>query len=58
MNKLREKSSALSVGEKIIVIAGALLFIDGVLPWYSVDLGTIQPHAERLAIGPGRPGRC
>src|SRR3990172_1800076 len=39
MDKLIEKFKALSIGEKIIVIAGLVLFIDGFLPWYSVDLG-------------------
>ena len=39
MDKFLEKFRALSIGEKIIVIAGLLLLIDGFLPWYDVDLG-------------------
>ena len=39
MDKLIEKFMALSIGEKIIIIAGLVLLIDGFLPWYSVDLG-------------------
>ena len=39
MDKLLEKFMALSIGEKIIIIAGLVLLIDGFLPWYSVDLG-------------------
>jgi len=39
MDKLIERFKALSIGEKIIIIAGLALLIDGFLPWYSVDLG-------------------
>lgn len=39
MDKLLEKFQALSIGEKIIIIAGLVLLIDGFLPWYDVDLG-------------------
>lgn len=39
MDKVMEKLNALSLGEKIIVLAGVVLFIDGFLPWYSVDIG-------------------
>jgi len=39
MDKLVGKFMALGVGEKIIIIAGVVLFIDGFLPWYSIDLG-------------------
>ncbi len=39
MDKLIERFGALSIGEKIIIIAGMLLFVVGFLPWYSVDLG-------------------
>ena len=42
MEKLIEKFSALSVGEKIIIIAGVLLFIFGFLPWYSISIGPIS----------------
>lgn len=41
MDKLMERFKGLSIGEKIIVIAGPLLFIDGFLPWYSVDFGAL-----------------
>lgn len=39
MDKLMERFKLLSIGEKIIIIAAVVLFIDGFLPWYSVDLG-------------------
>lgn len=35
-----DKFKGLSLGEKIILIAAVVLFIDGFLPWYSVDLGS------------------
>ena len=41
MDKLMERFGALSIGEKIIIIAGAILFIDGFLPWYSIDFGPL-----------------
>ena len=41
MDKLMEKFGALGIGEKIIIIAGAILFIDGFLPWYSIDFGPL-----------------
>jgi hypothetical protein len=37
MDKLVEKFMALSIGEKIIIVAALVLFIDGFLPWYSVS---------------------
>lgn len=42
MEKIVEKFQALSIGEKIILIAGAVLFISGFLPWYSIDLGVVS----------------
>ncbi len=42
MDKLLERFNALSIGEKIIIVAGVVLFIDGFLPWYSVDLGIVS----------------
>ncbi len=42
MEKIMEKFQALSLGEKIILIAGVALFIIGFLPWYSVDLGLVS----------------
>ncbi len=41
MDTLIERLKALSVGEKIIIIAGVILFIVGFLPWYSVSLGPL-----------------
>ena len=38
-NDLVEKFKGLGLGSQIIVIAAIVLFIDGFLPWYSVDLG-------------------
>jgi len=38
MEKWLEKFMALSIGEKIIVIAGLLFFIDGFLPWFDYDV--------------------
>lgn len=35
MNKMVDKFKALGLGEKIILIAALVLFIDGFLPWYS-----------------------
>jgi hypothetical protein len=37
MEKWIEKFNALSMGEKIILPAGVVLFIVGFLPWYSVS---------------------
>jgi hypothetical protein len=42
MDKVVEKFMALGVGEKIIIIAGLVLFIDGFLPWYSISIGPIS----------------
>ncbi|MCZ7535922.1 MAG: hypothetical protein M5T61_08380 [Acidimicrobiia bacterium] len=36
MDKLKD----LTLGEKIVAAAGALLLIDSFLPWYSVDIGS------------------
>lgn len=38
MDKIVEKFMALSIGEKIIIIAGTLFFIDGFLPWFDYDV--------------------
>ena len=38
MDKLMEKFGALGIGEKIIIIAGALFVIDGFLPWFDYDV--------------------
>jgi len=39
MNDLVAKFNALSIGDKVIVIAGLALFIFGFLPWYHFSLG-------------------
>src|SRR3990172_8222368 len=60
MDKLMEKFMALSIGEKIIVIAGLVLFIDGFLPWYSAsvcaDIAGTEVCASGSASGWGAPG--
>ncbi|HUF52250.1 MAG TPA: hypothetical protein VMR52_00565 [Dehalococcoidia bacterium] len=38
---IQETFQGMSLGEKIILIAGPLLFIDGFLAWYSIDFGSI-----------------
>src|SRR3972149_7604051 len=53
MDKLVEKFMALSIGEKIIVIAGALLLIVGFLPWYSIDLGPFGSFTRNGWQSPG-----
>ena len=40
MNKVMDGFKAMGIAEKIIVVAGAVLFIAGFLPWYDVDLGS------------------
>ncbi len=42
MDKLTERFGALSIGEKVIIIAGVILFIDGFLPWYSFPGGSFN----------------
>jgi len=37
-----ESFQKMSLGEKIILVAGPLLLIDSFLPWYSVDLGLVS----------------
>jgi len=53
MDKLIEKFMALSIGEKIIIIAGLVLLIDGFLPWYSVDLGPFGSFTRSGWQSPG-----
>ena len=53
MDKLIERFQALSIGEKIIIIAGAVLFIDGFLPWYSIDLGPFGSFTRSGWQSPG-----
>jgi hypothetical protein len=38
---IQETFQKMGLGEKIILIAGPLLFIDGFLDWYSIDFGTL-----------------
>ncbi len=53
MDKLVEKFMALGVGEKIIIVAGLVLFIDGFLPWYSIDLGPLGDFTRNGWESPG-----
>ena len=53
MDKLMEKFGALSIGEKIIIIAGAILFIVGFLPWYSIDFGALGSFTRSGWQSPG-----
>src|SRR3990172_5866634 len=53
MDKLLERFKALSIGEKIIIIAGAVLLIDGFLPWYSIDLGPFGSFTRNGWESPG-----
>jgi hypothetical protein len=39
---MMDRFSALSLGEKIILVAGIALFIFGFFPWYDVDLGIVS----------------
>ncbi len=53
MDSLVEKFKATSIGEKTILIAGALLFIVGFFPWYSVDLGPLGDFTRSGWQSPG-----
>ncbi len=53
MDKLVEKFGALSIGEKIIIIAGVILFVDGFLPWYSIDFGPLGSFTRSGWQSPG-----
>ena len=46
MEQIIEKFKALRTAEKIIVITGFALFIDGFLPWYQVSVGPISVTAN------------
>ena len=48
MDKLMERFGALGIGEKIIIIAGLLFFIDSFLPWFDYDIADLG--------GPSRSG--
>ena len=56
MDKFIEKFMALSIGEKLIVIAGLVLLIDGFLPWYSVSVEFAGVEVSDSANGWGAPG--
>src|SRR3989304_2620183 len=56
MDKLIERFQALSIGEKIIIIAGAVLLIDGFLPWYSVSAEFAGVKVSASASGWESPG--
>jgi hypothetical protein len=56
MDRLIERFKAMSVGEKIIIIAGALLFIVGFLPWYSVSFEFLGESASISVNGWQAPG--
>jgi hypothetical protein len=56
MDKLLERFQALSIGEKIIIIAGAVLLIDGFLPWYSVSAEFAGVKVSASANGWESPG--
>ncbi len=53
MDKLVEKFMALGIGEKIIIVAAVVLFIDGFLPWYSIDLGPLGDFTRSGWESPG-----
>jgi hypothetical protein len=53
MDKVIERFKALSVGEKIIIIAGVLLFIVGFFPWYSIDFGPLGSFSRSGWQSPG-----
>jgi len=56
MDKLVEKFMALGIGEKIILIAAVVLFIDGFLPWYSVSAEIFGERISATANGWESPG--
>lgn len=53
MDDIFDKFKALGIGEKIIIIAGIVLFIVGFLPWYSVDLGPLGSVSRNGWQSPG-----
>ncbi len=53
MDKVIDRFKATSVGEKVIIIAGVLLFIVGFMPWYSVDLGPFGTFTRSGWQSPG-----
>ena len=51
---LAEKFKALSIGERIIVVAGPVLFIIGFFHWYSYDFGCSTVLTQQLCPSIGR----
>jgi hypothetical protein len=56
MDKLMERFMALSVGAKIILVAGVVLFIDGFLPWYKVSFQIFGESVSASRNGWESPG--
>jgi hypothetical protein len=56
MNKLLERFNALGLGEKIIIVAGLILFVDGFLPWYRVSFEFLGESVSASANGWEAPG--
>ncbi len=52
MNTIVDKFKALSIGEKVILVAAVLLFIIGFLPWYHVGGGTVDVGGITVANVP------
>ena len=46
-----EKFQALSMGEKIILIAGPVLFIISFLPWYHASFGSVEVAGQTFSSG-------
>src|SRR3970040_3068324 len=53
MDNVLERFQALGIGEKIIILAGVVLFIGGFLPWYSIDLGPFGSFTRSGWQSPG-----
>ena len=56
MDKLMERFMALSLGAKIVLIAGVVLFIDGFLPWYRVSFEIFGESVSASRSGWESPG--
>ncbi len=53
MDEWIQRFNSLSLGEKIILPAGVVLFIVGFFPWYSVDLGPLGTYTRNGWESPG-----
>lgn len=53
MSNFADKFKETSLGEKIILIAGPLMLINGFLPWYDVDLGPFGSVTRNAWESPG-----